>query len=190
MSIRGLKLPVTILGLLCCRSAGAQDVRTYIFFAPGGENPGAAQGTSSGFVPPPVLTPPGTSGTQPVFGAGGGMELALPLHLGIGAEISGIVPSRNPTDTLGNFSLNGYIHACGRDHLCGRNQNLDPYFRTGYTVFFRDFTANGFNVGGGLNYWFRERIGLVLGVSWEHEFGTSQNFATTFWTARIGMTFR
>jgi hypothetical protein len=185
-----MKLSVVILGLLCCGAASAQYVREFIFFAPGAENPGTTQGSSSGFVPPPVFTPPGTAGTQPVYGAGGGIELMLPYHLGIGAEIGGIVPSREPTDTLGNFSLNLYGHLCGRDHLCGRNENIDPYVTGGYSIFFRDFTANGINFGAGVNYWFHERTGLVLGVSWQHEFSTVQNFSTNFVAAHIGMTFR
>jgi hypothetical protein len=57
----------------------------------------------------------------------------------------------------------------------------------GYTLFFRSGTANGFNFGGGVNYWFREHLGLRL------EF--RDNVSTTWDTEhylgfRVGLAFR
>lgn len=179
-----MKLPLVILGLLCSGAASAQYIREYIFFAPGNENPGTVQGTSSGFVPPPIFNSPGTSGSQAVYGGGGGVELRLAERIGIAGEVSGLVNSRVPADSLGNLSLNPIVHFTRRD------SNIDPYLMAGYSVIFRDFAANGFNAGGGLNYWFRERTGLVVGVTWVHEFATSQNLVTNFVMGRIGLTFR
>ena len=147
-----MKVSVLVLGLLCCGGAKAQYVREFIFFSPGSESPGIPQGTNSGFVPPPIYTPPGESGSQTVYGAGGGLELRLARQFGVGGEISGIVTSQQPSDSLGNFSVGPYVH------LWKRDSNFDLYVTGGYSVIFRDFTANGYHIGGGLNYWFRERI--------------------------------
>jgi hypothetical protein len=182
--MRKMKVFVLMLGLLCCGAAQAQDVRGFIFFAPGSENPGIAQGTNTGFVPPPIYVPPGESGSQPVYGGGGGIELRLGRWFGVGGEISGIVTSRQPSDSLGNFSGGPYVH------LWKQDSNFDPYVTGGYSVVFRDFAANGYHIGGGLNYWFRERTGLVVGFTFEHEFATAQNLRTEFYMGRIGLTFR
>ena len=179
-----MKISILIAGLLCCGGAQAQYVREFVFFAPGSENPGIVQGTSSGFVPPPIYPPPGEIGSQPVYGGGAGVELLLERRFGVGADISGIVTSRQPSDSLGNFSVGPYLH------LGKRDSNFDPYLTGGYSVIFRDFTANGFHFGGGLNYWFHERLGFVAGFTFEHEFSTAQNVPTSFYMARIGLTFR
>jgi len=182
-----MKISVFMLGLLCCGGANGQYIREFIFFAPGSENPGIAQGTSSGFVPPPIYVPPGESGSQPVYGGGGGIELRLGQWLGVAGEVSGIVTSRQSSDSLGNFSVGPYLHYLHRRKL---DSNFDPYVTGGYSVIFRDFTANGFHAGAGLNYWFRERMGLVVGFTWEHEFATAQNLRTDFYMGHIGLTFR
>jgi hypothetical protein len=172
-----------VLGLLCCGAADAQ-LREFIFFAPGSETPGISQGTNSGFMPPPIYTQPGGSGNQPVYGGGGGFELRLAHRFGIGGEISCIVTSRQASDSLGNFSVGPYVH------LGKRDSNFDPYVTGGYSVIFRDFTANGYHIGGGFNYWFRDRMGLVAGFTFEHEFATAQNLHTDFYMGRLGVTFR
>jgi hypothetical protein len=66
-------------------------------------------------------------------------------------------------------------------------QKLVPFVTGGYTLFFRSGTANGFNFGGGVNYWFREHLGLRL----EFRDNVSTTDATVHWLGfRVGLAFR
>jgi len=59
----------------------------------------------------------------------------------------------------------------------------------GYTRFFGDGSANGFNFGGGLNYWFKERIGLRLEVR-DNVLVIASGGQIHFVGFRIGLAFR
>jgi hypothetical protein len=67
------------------------------------------------------------------------------------------------------------------------HNRVEPFVTGGYTLFFRWGAANGFNFGGGVNYWLKDHIGLRFEVR------------DTVWTSgglihylgfRIGVTFR
>jgi hypothetical protein len=55
-------------------------------------------------------------------------------------------------------TVGGFLHFRPRRG----QQKLVPFVTGGYTLFFRSRTANGFNFGSGVNYWFREHPGLGL----------------------------
>lgn len=106
----------------------------YVFFAPG-------------------FTTPGGTGTAHIAGGG---EVSLYKGLGVGPEIGYVTPFRSFADGIGVGSLNGSYHFRPR-----RSQEDFTIFVTGgYSLAFRQGTANLANIGVGVNYWFRERMGL------------------------------
>jgi len=160
-----LKLALFSFLLFCCSGVSAQNARGYIFFAPGGETALGSKG-----------------GTTSAYGAGGGVELLLTPHFGVGAEASAVVPAQGPaSNTLGIFSVSSYGHLW-------RDRSFDPYILGGYSVAFRDFSGNGGNFGLGTNYWFHENVGLVL-EGRDHYFKL-QGIPAHVWEFRIGLTFR
>lgn len=144
--------------------ANAQYLRDYIFIAP-------TRDTSAGL-------------TKSSYAVGGGIEQLLGNRFGAGVDFSAIIPgSGKANNTIGTTSFNGFVHPV-------LNSRWDPYVTAGYSLMFRDFVANGFNAGGGLNYWFRENVGLVLEVreqAGKHTPTFTENHYLEF---RIGMTFR
>lgn len=140
---------------LLCAGALAQETAGYVFAAPGS--------TSS----------PGTATIQ--GGAGG--ELVW-KYLGFGGELSYLAPQRSFSDGFGVFSLDPAIHV-----PVPRHTTIDPYFLGGWTLFFRNHTANGANYGGGVNWWFNNNFGLKL------ELRSHAVQGTQYWGFRFGLNF-
>jgi hypothetical protein len=132
----------------------------YVFFGPGGATSG------------------GHTSSQMAAGAGG--EFVTAPGIGLGAEIGAVAPWRDIDGAIGVGSVNGSYHF-------GRERRFVPFVTGGYTLFFRSGTANGVNIGGGANWWFRERLGLKL--EFRDNIGTG-NFDVHFWNFRAGLTFR
>jgi hypothetical protein len=114
---------------------------------------------------------------------GGGGEGFFTRNLGLGADLGYLTPMRSWGDGIGTFSPNFVVRFRAKDDY----NKLEPFVTGGYTLFFRSGTANGFNVGGGVNYWFKDRFGL--------RFELRDNVWTEFGTVhyvgfRIGVTFR
>ncbi|MCI0423655.1 MAG: porin family protein [Acidobacteria bacterium] len=131
------------------------------------------------FVAPGAVSSDGTTATLH-FGVGG--EGLVYKGLGIGGEIGYVGPARGLQEGVGLFSANGSYHF----RNASASGKLVPFVTGGYSLIFRDGTASGVNFGGGVNYWFRERVGLRL------EF-RDQVFAdrtTHFYGFRIGLAFR
>lgn len=132
----------------------------YIFAAPGG-------------------TSGGGGGTLHIGGGGDGV---FSNGVGIGAEVGYIAPFEYFGDGLGTFSINGSYHM-----KSGKSEKLVPFVTGGYTGFFRSGYANGVNFGGGVNYWFKPRVGLRV------EFRDNvflQEGSAHFLNVRVGLTFR
>jgi hypothetical protein len=162
-----MKIALCLLAfaLLCAGTASAQNTRGFVYFAPGAETTLGKLGE-----------------TNHAYGLGGGAELLLGAHFGVGAEIGAVVPGQGTaSNTIGIISTNGYGHLW-------RDRNLDPFVTAGYSILFRDFAANGVNFGAGTNYWFRENVGLLL--EGRDHFATIQGASTHIWEFRIGLTFR
>ena len=72
--------------------------------------------------------------------------------IGIGPEIGYLTPIRSFGDGIGVFSPNVSYHF--------GNGKVSPFVTGGYSLFFRSGHANGFNFGGGVNYWVSNRAAL------------------------------
>lgn len=127
----------------------------------------------------PGVTAPGGSGT---FHLGVGAEGFYKNGAGGSFELGYLSDIREFKDGLGQFSLNGSYH-----FLKSGNGKTVPFITGGYTGFFRSFYANGVNFGGGVNYWFKEKVGLRF------EFRDNvliESGTTHFLNVRVGFAFR
>jgi hypothetical protein len=131
------------------------------------------------FVAPGAVSSEGTTATLH-FGVGG--EGLVHKGLGIGAEIGYVGPTRGLGEGIGIFSANGSYHF----RNASASGKLVPFVTGGYSLAFREGAASGVNFGGGVNYWFRERIGLRL----EFRDQVFADGATHFYGFRIGLAFR
>ena len=91
---------------------------------------------------------------------GGGGEGLIYKGLGAGAELGYLFPSRAAADGFGILSTNGFYRFTNGSSL----QKVTPFVTAGYSLGFRDGTANLVNFGGGVDYWVRDRMGLRLEV--------------------------
>ncbi len=104
----------------------------------------------------PVVTNGGGNGAQ----VGAGVEGLVYQGLGAGAELSYLSTVTGFRSGLGVFSPNVSYHFLNAT----KSGKVVPFVTGGYTLFFRNGTASGFNYGGGVNYWFKERVGLRFEV--------------------------
>lgn len=131
------------------------------------------------FVAPSGFTSGSTAGVH----IGGGGEGLVYKGLGVGGEIGYAFPGESPDNGLGIASVNGSYHFKN----ASASGKVVPFVTGGYTLLFRSATANAFNFGGGVNYWFKERLGLRL------EFRghvPERNEISQVYGFRIGLSFR
>jgi hypothetical protein len=125
----------------------------------------------------------GTQGTTfgKLLNAGGGGEAFLYKGLAAGADI-GYLGNYNSfqRDGFGLASVNGSYH-----FVKNRDQKFAPFVTAGYSLAFRNDTANMTNVGAGFNYWFSHRAGLR--VEYRDYFTVNDPHIHT---VRFGVTFR
>ena len=151
--------------LVQAQSPGGHSGQGYVFVAPGGSS-------GSGF-------------TNATLHAGAGGEALVYKGVGLGAEVGAIWPVESIGDALGLFSANGSYNFFGSDS----DRKAVPFVTGGYTLLFREGTANLWNAGGGVNYWFRDNLGLRLEVRdhiWPRRFGST----THLWQVRVALAFR
>jgi hypothetical protein len=152
--------------LISATACGQETIREYVFIAPAratGSTP--ASNSTFGILPPATPASAGTSGSTTAYGGGLGLVLrlshegGLAQHFGAGIDLSAILPGKGQVGsaTAGSVALNGYYHPLS-------NTTFDPFVTGGYSALFRDFAANGFNAGGGVNCWFGENWGLVVEI--------------------------
>ena len=125
----------------------------------------------------------GTQGTTfgKLLNAGGGGEAFLYKGLAVGGDVGYLGHYQNfGSDGFGLASANGSYH-----FVRSREQKLAPFVTAGYSLAFRNGTANLTNVGGGINYWFRNRVGLR--VEYRDYFTASDPHIHT---VRFGISFR
>jgi hypothetical protein len=139
----------------------------------------AAMAQSHGyiFVAPGVASGGHNSSALIHLGIGG--EAVLPMGIGAGAELGFM--GRTSLDVLGTASLNGYYHF-------KRSGSWAPFATAGYSNFFTlTGHSNLANIGGGLNYWYKDHLGIKLEFLDHFRTGTgSANFAEF----RFGFDFR
>ncbi|MBK9314132.1 MAG: hypothetical protein IPM55_07795 [Acidobacteria bacterium] len=133
------------------------------------------------FVAPGAATNGG--GSSASLHIGGGGEGLVYKGLGVGGEIGWLGPTRALNDGFGVLSANGSYHF----RNATASGKVVPFVTGGWSLAFRSGSAHGGNFGGGINYWFKERIGLRLEVR-DHVFN---NFTSThFLGFRVGLAFR
>ena len=88
---------------------------------------------------------------ESVWQVGGGGEYQFTNGLGIGSEV-GVI-----SEHVGQWSVNPYFHFQSAD----RSGKFIPFVTAGYTGTHNlEDSKNWFNVGGGVDYWIKERIGV------------------------------
>jgi hypothetical protein len=133
------------------------------------------------YVAPGAVTGGGyTNGTLHI---GGGAEKIFGPGIGVGAEIGAVGSWNNFRTAIGIFSVNGSYH------FLPRPARIDPFVTGGYSLGFRSGTLNFGNFGGGINYWFGERLGLRTEFR-DHVHVSDRVPAIHYWGVRFGLAFR
>jgi hypothetical protein len=151
-----------IIFSLSCVTASAQDRQErsawgYGFFAP--------SGTRSDFL----------------LHSGAGGEGVIYKGLGVGGEIGYIAATRNLGSGAGLASING-VYVFGK-----KNSKVAPFVTGGYSMIFPSDAFSLVNFGGGVNYWFHDRVGARFEFR-DHVSTTSSDFH--IYGFRVGLTFR
>jgi hypothetical protein len=128
-----------------------------------------------------IAGPAGVSGwlraSNTVYAAGGGEFGIGPV--GIGGELGYWASG------LGMGSVNGSVHPAGN----ASGQKVLPFLSAGYTVGFNfERTFNAANVGGGVNYWITNGLGLRL--DFRDHIRPDQRGTLHYWSIRAGVLFR
>jgi hypothetical protein len=89
------------------------------------------------------------------FHAGGGGEALLNGGFGVTAELGYLAFFEAPELGVGLFSP-GVLYAFNR------GQKTVPFVTGGYTLYFREGSAHGFYVGGGVNRWIGDHWGIRI----------------------------
>jgi len=142
---------------------------------------GEHRGYGYGFVAPGAVVDGGTAAKTVHFGVGG--DRLVYQGLGAGGEIGFLGPPHDFSEGVGIASANATYNFQKATSV----RKVVPFVTGGYSLIFRRDASNGLNFGGGVNYWFKEHIGLRFEVR-DHvfrEFGTAN-----FVGFRIGLTFR
>ncbi len=117
---------------------------------------------------------------------GGGGEGFFTKNLGLGADVGYLAPFEAFSDGIGTFSPN----FVARFRAKNDENKLEPFVTGGYTLFFRQGTDNGVNFGGGVNWWFKERVGLRFELRDNMMIQSLEDPKIHFVGIRIGLTFR
>jgi opacity protein-like surface antigen len=144
----------------------------------------------------------GTHSMFPTAGIGG--EGYMPGGLGLGAEVA--TAGWGTKDNWGDSNITGLGSADLSYHFFPKKirGNAAPFVTGGYTLFFghnvvergKDLTANGFNVGGGVDVFATRHIGARFDVRYYGHGGRILRFKYpdldqfSFSAFRIGVTFR
>jgi len=115
---------------------------------------------------------------------GGGGEGLLYKGLGVGADIGYLFPRQDFGCGFGLLSVDGSYHFGARTP----GRKVVPFVTAGYSLAFRSGHANLANFGGGLDYWFTDRVGLRAEFR-DYVWGC-YGCSTHFWGVRLGVAFR
>jgi hypothetical protein len=120
-----------------------------------------------------------TNSTAVGFGlhVGGGGEGLVYKGLGVGGEIGYFV------DDAGILSSNVSYHFT----KASKSGKFAPFVTSGYSLVFPSDAVHAFNVGGGMNWWFKDRIGLRLEF---RDHIPIQSGSSHLYGVRIGLAFR
>lgn len=122
-------------------------------------------------------------GSSATIHVGAGAEGLVYKGLGIGGEIGYLAPTSSLGDGFGVLSVNGSYHF----RNATASGKVVPFVTGGWSLAFRSGSANGVNFGGGIDYWFKDRLGLRFEVR-DHVFN---DFSSTHLVGfRVGLSFR
>ena len=148
--------------LLSLASIATAQSHGYAFFAPGGAS--------------------SSSHTEAIYHFGVGGDWVFWKGLGFSPELGYVNANQARFDSgFGVGSLNATYHF-------GRRAKLDPFVTAGYSAAFRTGYLNMANFGGGVNWWWRERMGLK--VEFRDHVETEGGGSYHLWGVRFGLTFR
>ena len=131
-----------------------------------------------------VFVAPGVfAGEVATLHIGGGGEGLVYKGLGVGGEIGylGIVDDLG--EGFGVLSSNVSYHFTNAT----RSGKFAPFVTSGVSMLFRGRVAPAINIGGGMNWWFKDRVGLRVEIR-DHVIVTDG--APHFLGIRIGLAFR
>jgi hypothetical protein len=163
-------LATIILALVpCLGQAQTSDYSRghgYFYFAPGFAASSGEKGTATAHI-------------------GFGGEGFFTRHFGAGVDAGYVTPFENFKDGIGTFSPN----FVARFRAKSDDNKVEPFVTGGYTLFFREGTVSGANFGGGVNYWFKKRVGLRLELRDNVSIPGGDVSMGHFVGMRIGLTF-
>ena len=158
-------------------------VTSAAFAQPAGGSPArAVGGLGYGFVGFGAAVGEGDS--TATYHLGGGGEVVFRDAIGIGAEIGYLNSFEEDSEGVGVLSINGAYHF-GRASASGK---VRPFITGGYTLGFNDGTANLFNVGGGVDFWLKPKVGLR--AEFRDHIWMDGDDTVQFMGVRVGVTFR
>jgi hypothetical protein len=117
------------------------------------------------------------------FTVGGGGDGLVYKGVSIGGDIAMLSPGSRWNRSFGAASVNAGYHF----NNASSDGKWVPFVTAGPTAFFGDGVGIGFNVGGGVNYWFKERLGTRFEFR-THVPGNSD--LQGMYGFRVGLTFR
>lgn len=149
-----------------------------------------------------VFVGPGGHGRGADIHLGGGGEGFFNRFVGIGAELAYLAGPGISLNSTGILSPNFVARFLAKDN----KNKVEPFVTGGYTLFYHSVTEyrvnsgggyspfnvrrfeSGVNLGAGVNWWFKERLGLRFEFRDYILFGLYDS--THFAGAHIGLTFR
>ncbi|HEY8460513.1 MAG TPA: hypothetical protein VIM99_09050 [Blastocatellia bacterium] len=127
------------------------------------------------FVAPTVFTEVGGA-----LNFGGGGEGLVYKGLGVGGEVGYLSPIERLSEGIGLFSING-------SYNFRRSERVSPFLTGGPALALgRGANSALMNLGGGLHWWFKDRIGLRFEV---RDHFTPESGASHAISFRIGLAF-
>lgn len=131
-----------------------------------------------------VFVAPGTTSEGgATLHIGGGGEGLVYKGLGVGGEIGYLGAAQNLSGGIGVLSPNVSYHF----RNASRSGKFVPFVTSGYSLLFPSDAVHAVNVGGGMNWWFKDRVGLRLELR-DHIIPNSQSLHII--GLRIGLAFR
>jgi hypothetical protein len=126
-----------------------------------------------------------TSSTAGGFGlhVGGGGEGLVYKGLGVGGEIGYLGAARELSQGIGVLSPNVSYNFT----KASKSGKFAPFVTGGYTLLLGSDAFHAVNVGGGVNWWFKDHLGLRLEF---RDHVTLQSGSAQFFGVRIGLAFR
>jgi len=115
---------------------------------------------------------------------GGGAEFDLYKGLGFSTDIGYISNPRYMGEGFGILSPNARYAFTNAN-----NSKLVPYVTGGYSLLFQSGTANAFNFGGGIDYWFHDKAALKVEFR-DHVWRYSSYSTYHIWQIRMGISLK